>query len=280
MKNPSLCTRRFGSGFTLVELLVVIAIIAILAALLLPVLASVKKKAQARVAQLQVNSIASAIQSYEADYSRFPVSSGALNAALDTRNAGAPADFTFGTFGLPNIKTPGPPVGSTAILAVDDPIHNDKLSYQTNNSEVMAILRDMEYFSNNTAMPTCNLGHVKNPKRNSGYLSATPVADTGLAGLGPDLVYRDLWHNPYIISVDLNSDGKTRDYFYGNAAVSQSAGSTTGINGLSATAIGGGNVFEAPNTVMVWSAGPDQMIDPAKNASSSANKDNILSWKQ
>jgi hypothetical protein len=30
---------------------------------------------------------------------------------------------------------------------------------------------------------------------------------------------------------------------------------------------------------MVWSAGPDKMIDPAMPADKSANKDNILSWQ-
>jgi len=31
--------------------------------------------------------------------------------------------------------------------------------------------------------------------------------------------------------------------------------------------------------VMVWSAGPDKMIDPTKGATVGANRDNILSWK-
>src|SRR5439155_15600939 len=42
--NTKLSSRRHRAGFTLVELLVVIAIIAILAAMLLPVIAIVKKK--------------------------------------------------------------------------------------------------------------------------------------------------------------------------------------------------------------------------------------------
>jgi hypothetical protein len=30
---------------------------------------------------------------------------------------------------------------------------------------------------------------------------------------------------------------------------------------------------------MVWSAGPDKLIDPNVGANSGANKDNIVSWK-
>jgi len=58
----------------LIELLVVIAIIAILAAMLLPALASAKKKAQIKKAQLEINQIVTAIHDYESAYSRLPVS--------------------------------------------------------------------------------------------------------------------------------------------------------------------------------------------------------------
>ncbi len=30
---------------------------------------------------------------------------------------------------------------------------------------------------------------------------------------------------------------------------------------------------------MIWSAGPDKMVDPDAAADSGANKDNILSWR-
>jgi type II secretion system protein G len=283
MKNPSLCSRRFASGFTLVELLVVIAIIAILAALLLPVLASVKKSAQVRIAQVQVNQIAAAIQKYESDYSQFPASSFEVTAAANApASAGGPSDFTYGTYGLPNLKSPGSP-GGYPILATD--ATGTKLTGsqnpQTNNSVVMSILLDMTNFPN-TGMQTPNYSHVKNPHRDV-CLNANMVGDTTLAGIGPDLVYRDPWKNPYIISMDLNSDGRTRDSFYQSPAVSLQSGAT-GLNGLSATTTSAGQtVFESPTTVMVWSAGPDQNVQPAgPNAAANigVNKDNVISWKQ
>ncbi len=50
--------------------------------------------------------------------------------------------------------------------------------------------------------------------------------DTGSVGGKPqpgvdnDLVYRDPWGNPYIISMDLNYDDQTKDAFYGLDKVS------------------------------------------------------------
>src|SRR5262249_20164888 len=132
--------------------------------------------------------------------------------------------------------------------------------WSTNNSEVISILLDMEAFPNGTGF-TVNAQHVKNSQQIK-FLNARMTDDPTRPGVGPDLVYRDPWGMPYIISMDLNYDEKCRDAFYSHASVSQNGPntSTSGFNGLfnSFDPAVQPNAFELNGGVMVWSLGPDQ----------------------
>ncbi|MEI6786711.1 MAG: type II secretion system protein [Verrucomicrobiota bacterium] len=267
--------RRSGHAFTLIELLVVIALIVILASLIFPVNRPVRRGAPKKRAQMEEMQIAAAIQCYESECGKFPVSSSAMSVAA---NSGQ--DFTFGTSGLPHgLKTPG---GNYDVRALDT--DGKPLSYQANNSEVMAVLLDVEAWPTTPPVPTINQGHGMNPHKTR-YLNAVRASDTVSAGVGSDGVYRDPWGQPYIITIDLNKDGKARDAFYRAPGISADQSDTNalkrGLDGLIATVVGGKTFYEASAVVMVWSAGPDKQVAPRPGTigTAGANRDNVLSCR-
>jgi prepilin-type N-terminal cleavage/methylation domain-containing protein len=242
--NSFKCSKR---AFSLVELLTVIIVIGILAALLMTAIPAAMKQAKVRKAQLEISGIVSAIAGYESAYSHFPVSHAAAGAA--------DPDFTYGgTFQTPSGPvTVGTPVGGSVL---------------TNDQDIAVLMNFANYPG--TTVSTINTNYQANPQKTS-FLNPTLSGDTSSPGVGTDLVYRDPWGNPYVISLDMNDDGLCEDAFYKQAGVS--AG---GINGLVLQPDGN---YAFHGKIMVWSAGPDGKVNTSATAGQAENKDNVLSWR-
>jgi type II secretory pathway pseudopilin PulG len=220
-------------------MLVVIAIIAILAAILVPTLARAKTVAKRNVTKVEMLSLAAAIQQYETEYKRMPISKKAQICASE--NPGC-HDFTYGTTDFN-----GQPLSPTCPIVCT----YDAPTYQASNAELLAILRGVD--------------KDRNP-RGIVFYEAKIAAAPEAPGLGPDGVLRDPFGNPYIISLDMDDDGKTLDGYYGYVRKN-----------------GSGLDPEVNVTVMVWSFGPDGQIEnkdrDGVTINSGFNKDNIVSWE-
>jgi prepilin-type N-terminal cleavage/methylation domain-containing protein len=243
MKTSSL-PRRTRSAFTLIELLVVIAIIAILAAMLLPAVSKAMEKAKKTKAKAEMQGIVAGINHYENLYGYLPFKLDSVDAGKD------------GTFGFTNA-----PITGTRV-------------YQQNSNIVVVLM----------AVPTgLNLGHAKNPQQQN-FLTAKQAGSTSESGVSTiDYEYRDPWQTPYVISLDLNNDGKTLDPLYGRSAVSKqgapnpAAGRYGVVNGTDPT--GNTDKFELNAPVMIWSAGADRSFELNAASNSGRNQDNVVSWQ-
>jgi prepilin-type N-terminal cleavage/methylation domain-containing protein len=298
--HPSV--ERPRHGFTLVELLVVIGIIGVVAGLIYPAVATTAKKSKILQARTDISELNEAIRLYQQAYSgRFPVSTNTLLTRVNGQYVG-PLDFTFGTIDVTGSRVMSNRFGRPLTLvsnSLESATGLSPFEHQANNSEVMSILLAATTFDNGNGLPTVNQRHQYNPLKRI-FTKAIRVPGAASHGVGDDLVFRDPWGNPYIITLDLSQNGVSTDAFYRMAHVTEtlpSNNNTSGLRGLLRMMPPAGGFRQAPtahpgdrhgfyirDTIAVWSFGPDGRANyngnnsPDHKANEGDNKDNILSW--
>jgi general secretion pathway protein G len=112
LKRP---LRGQSDGYTLTEMLVVIGIICLIAAVLTPSVMGQLGRARARAAQLQLDTVASAVEQFRSDVGRYPTQQEGLN-ALVTEPSGV--DDWTGPY-LKDVKVLKDPWGRPINYSVD-----------------------------------------------------------------------------------------------------------------------------------------------------------------
>lgn len=148
------------------------------------------------------------------------------------------------------------------------------------NAEVVAILR-----ATDVSGKKYNVDNIRNPQKQNFLTGPRPALDERSPGIDKNGIYRDPWGEPYILSFDLNYNGKVKDQIYSlPAKEADPSGGPQGVTGLT--------LDEDPKSkekgsyvligdVMVWSKGPDRLGGNTIDKSNvGINADNILSWKR
>jgi hypothetical protein len=157
-----------------------------------------------------------------------PASSNTVAAA----QLSASNDFTYGTTFSANLK---PMVNNV------DP-SGSPTAWQTNNAELMAILRDDKVWPEVNG----NMQHIYNPQQTV-FFNPKVATDTNSPGLGPDEVLRDPWGTPYIVSLDMNYDNHVFDATLNKMYQALPANKNTALL--------------VPGVAVVWSYGAQKTIN-------------------
>jgi prepilin-type N-terminal cleavage/methylation domain-containing protein len=246
--------RNLRAAFTLIELLVVIAIIGILAALLAQAVIKAKIESQRKLCQTQEVGLVTAIGSYFSTYGRLPVSTNAINAASNS-------DFVYGTSLTGSV---GELSGMPAIPGAPSGLVTSNSSYQNNNSELIAILRDDDFYPETIG----GQRHIYNPQQTAFYTgtSANGPTTTGVGpgspGIGSDDIWRDFWGLPYIVTVDLSGDNRVFDPYLSQMYQNQFHSAP----------------LLTPGSAVVWSFGPTRQINLNLGSQDPTNKGVVTSY--